>query len=129
MGHPNTDLVRRAYELFGEGDIATLQILWTEDIIWHIGGATRISGDHAGAAAIIGMFGELMAATEGTFRAELQTVFGDEDRAFSLHRATAAKGGEDFELWTVLGYRFRQGKISEIWSFAYDQGLEERLLG
>ena len=129
MGHPNSDLVRRAYELFGQGDVETLQTLWTDDIVWHIGGTSRISGDHVGAAGVLGMFGQLMAGTEGTFRAELQTVFADDDRAFSLHKATATKDGEHYELWTVLGYRFRDGKVSEIWSFAYDQGLEERLLG
>lgn len=129
MGHPNADLVRRAYELFEKGDVETLQTLWTDDIVWHIGGATRVSGDHAGAAGVLGMFGELMAGTEGTFRVELQTVFADDDQAFSLHKATASKGGEDYEMWTVLGYRFRDGKASEIWSFAYDQGLEQKLLG
>ena len=127
MGNANTELVRTAYELFGAGDLENLQKLWTDDIAWHIGGSSRIAGDHQGAAGIMAMFGELVGASEGTFRAELQSVVADDERGFSLHRATASKGGEDFELWTVLGYRFREGKVSEIWSFNYDQAVGDKL--
>ncbi len=129
MSHPNEDLVRTAYDLFAAGDVATLQTLWTDDIVWHIGGATTISGDHEGAVGIIAMFGELLGATEGTFRAELRAVFANDEQGFSLHKATATKGGDDYELWTVLGYTFHEGKVSEIWNFAFDQRLEEKLLG
>ena len=127
MGNANTELVRTAYELFGAGDMENLQKLWTDDIAWHIGGSSRIAGDHQGAAGIMAMLGELVGASEGTYRVELQSVVADDERGFSLHRATASKGGEDFELWTVLGYRFREGKVSEIWSFNYDQAVGDKL--
>jgi ketosteroid isomerase-like protein len=127
MGSANADLVRTAYEMFGAGDMENLQKLWTDDIAWHIGGTTRISGDHEGATGILAMFAELVGASEGTFRAELQTVVADDEQGFSLHRGTAHKGGESFEIWTVLGYRFRVGKISEIWSFDYDQTISDKL--
>ena len=128
MSHPNADLIHTAYDLFGKGDVETLQTLWNDDIVWHIGGSSRISGHHEGAAGIVGMFGELFAGTEGTFRAELLGAFADDDQGFSLHKATAQKGGEEYEFWTVLGYRFEDGRISEIWNFSYDQALEEKLL-
>ncbi len=127
MGNGNADLVRRACEFFAAGDMENLQNLWTDDIAWHIGGTNRVSGDHEGAAGVMAMFGELLSASEGTFRAELQSVVADEERGFSLHRATASRGGDDYELWTVLGYRFRDGKVSEIWSFDYDQAVSDEL--
>lgn len=127
MGNANADLVRQAYEFFGAGDMENMQRLWTDDIAWHIAGTTRISGDHEGATSIIAMFGELLAATEGSFRAELQHVVADDERGFSLHRGSATKGGEDYEVWTVLGYRFRDSKVSEIWTFNYDQAISDKL--
>ncbi len=129
MAHPNVDLVQRAYELFGQGDMETLQTLWTDDIVWHIAGNTKISGDHIGAAGILGMFGSLMEVTEGTFRVELQSAFADDINGFSLHKATAERAGESYELWFVLGYRFESGKFAEIWNFPYDQALGDKLLG
>ena len=129
MGNPNAELVRRAFELFAAGDVERMQEeVWAEDIVWHIGGTSRVSGDHAGAAAILAMFAELGAASEGTFHTELQEVLADDQRGFSLQRATAQKGGVDFEIWTVLGYRFRDGKISEVWSFNFDQTISDQLL-
>ena len=128
MGNANAELVRRAFELFAAGDMERIRDLWAEGIVWHIGGTNRISGDHEGAAGILAMFGELADASEGTFRSELQHVVADEERGFSLQRATARKGGEDFEIWTVLGYRFRDGKIAEVWSFNYDQAVSDKLL-
>ncbi len=128
MAHPNTDLITRAYELFGQGDMENLQTLWTDDIVWHIAGNTTISGDHEGAAGVLSMFGQLVASTEGTFQAELQSAMADDTLGFSLHKATAEKGGESYELWTALTYRFDDGKVAEIWNHPYDQALEDKLL-
>ena len=128
MSHPNEELIRTAYDLFGKGDIETLQTLWTDDVTWSISGNSRTSGEHEGAAAIIAMFGELFTGTEGTFQVELQSAFANDHTGMSMHKATATKGGEDYELWTVLGYMFEAGKVSQLWSFPYDQHLEEKLL-
>ncbi len=129
MAHPNADLVRDAYDLFSKGDMETLQTLWTPDIVWHVGGSSRLAGDYEGPTAILGFFGELVAATEGTFQVELQSVLADDDQGFSLHKATADKAGEHYELWTVLGYRFEDGQTAEVWGFDYDQGAADRLIG
>lgn len=127
MSHPNTDTIRRAYEAFGAGDMATLQAMWTDDIVWHIAGSNRIAGEHAGAAAIFGFFGTLMEATGGTFRVELQGALADDDMGFSVHRATAHRDDEDYELWETLGYRIVDGKFAEIWSFPFDQAAVNEL--
>jgi ketosteroid isomerase-like protein len=128
MAHPNADRIHRAYEAFSAGDMATLQAMWTDDVVWHIGGSNRITGDHAGAEAIFGFFGTLMEATGGTFRVELQGALADDDMAFSVHKSTAQRDGKEYELWETLGYRIVDGKFAEIWSFAFDQALSDELL-
>ena len=80
-----------------------------------------------GASAIIAMLGDLMALTEGTYRIESQAIAVDGDRGFSLHKATAATADGVAELWTVLSFRFRDGKIAEIWNYSFDQELADRL--
>ncbi len=127
MAHPNADLIIRAYELFGQGDMENLQTLWTDDIVWHIAGNTTISGNHAGAADILNMFGQLVESSEGTFQVELQSAMADDDAGFSLHNSTAQKAGESFELWTVLTYRFVDRVVAEIWNHPYDQAAEDKL--
>ena len=46
----------------------------------------------------------------------------------SLHKVTVTKGGADIEAWETLGYRFVDGKVAEIWTFAYDQRMSESVV-
>ena len=128
MAHPNKEMVEQAYAAFAEGDIATIMGFWADDIVWHAGGDNPLAGDHAGKEAVAAFLGGIVQATGGTFRAELQNVLADDTNGYSLHRGTATRDGEDLEAWSVLGYRFRDGKIAEIWTFDYDQRTSDRLV-
>ena len=129
MAHPNAETVERAYAAFAEGDIATIMGMWSDDIVWHIEGNHPLAGHHEGKEAVAAFLGGIVAATGATFRAELQNVLADDTNGYSLHKSTATKDGETLESWEVLGYRFSEGKIDEIWSFAYDQAMADRILG
>lgn len=127
MEYDYAAVLRRVYELFKGDDAYAIPDLWTDDIVWHSAGSNIASGDHVGASAIIAMLGDLMAFTEGTYRIESQAIAVDGDRGFSLHKATAATADGVAELWTVLSFRFRDGKIAEIWNYSFDQELADRL--
>jgi hypothetical protein len=129
MAHPNVKTIERAYAAFAEGDIATIMSLWADDVAWHTSGDNPLANDYEGKDAVAGFLGALVQTTAGSFRAELQNVLADDTNGYSLHKATATIDGEDLEDWAVLGYRFRDGKISEIWTFDYDQRISDRVLG
>ena len=129
MAHQNVELVERAYAAFAVGDIATIMDSWTDDVAWHTGGGSSLAGDYEGKEAVAAFLGAIVENTGGTFSAELQNVLADDTNGFSLHKATAMRDGEELEAWTVLGYRFRDGKVSEIWSFDFDQAIVDRILG
>ncbi len=128
MAHANVELIEGAYQSFAAGDIDALMEIWTDDIVWHIAGEHPLAGDHKGKAAVAGFLGSIVQQTGGTFRAELQNALADDTNGYSLHKSTATKDGEDLESWEVLGYRFDDRKVSEIWSFAFDQSIANRLL-
>jgi ketosteroid isomerase-like protein len=48
--HPNAERIRRAFDAFAQGDMATMTELIAEDTIWHIPGRGPLSGDHRGRA-------------------------------------------------------------------------------
>ena len=54
MAHPNEDLVRRGFTAFGTGDIATLGELFADNIVWHVGGRSPITGDYKGKEQVFG---------------------------------------------------------------------------
>ncbi len=128
MAHANVETIEKAYAAFAEGDIATIMGLWADDVMWHISGNHPLAGDHSGKEAVAAFLGGVVQNSGGTFRAELQNVLADDTNGYSLHKGTATKNGEDLESWEILGYTFRDGKITEIWSFPYDQRISDKVL-
>lgn len=121
-------VLRQVYELFNADDSYSIPDLWTDDVTWHSAGSHVASGEHVGASAIISMIGDLMAVTEATYSVESKAIAVDGDRGFSLHKATAVTEDGVAELWTVLSFRFRDGKIAEIWNYPFDEALANRVL-
>ena len=129
MSHPNTETIEEAYRAFSEGDVQTLMDIWTDDVTWHVAGDHPLAGDHAGKGQVAAFLGGLAEQTGGRFRVEFQHALADDEHGFSLHKSMGPDGDEELESWAVLGYRFADGKIAEIWSFDYDQRILERILG
>ena len=44
LAHPNEDLVRRGYEAFATGDMATLNEFFADDVVWHAPGRNELAG-------------------------------------------------------------------------------------
>jgi ketosteroid isomerase-like protein len=65
--HANAEPIRRAFDAFASGDMATMQSLVAEDTVWHIPGRGPLAGDHRGRDAVFEIFGRLVQASEGTF--------------------------------------------------------------
>src|SRR5207244_733997 len=59
MAHPNEDLVRRGYEAFGTGDMATLNELFADDIVWHAPGRNQLAGTYRGKDEVFATFAKV----------------------------------------------------------------------
>ncbi len=129
MALANVDVIEQAYAAFTAGDLETILSLWTDDGVWHHGGHSALAGDHEGKEGVAGYLGAVAQSSGGTFKAELQNALADDTNGYSLHKATATVDGEAVDVWSVLGYRFIDGKISEIWTFDFDQDTTDRILG
>jgi hypothetical protein len=79
--HPNAALVERLYAAFDAGDKESLKKLIAEDAVWHVPGATEVSGDHRGHEAIFAYLQKLADLSGGTFRAELIDVLASDMHA------------------------------------------------
>jgi len=122
MTHPNEDLVRRGYAAFASGDMATLDALFADDIVWHVGGRGALSGDYAGKAAVLGYFGQLGQETGGTFRIEIHDVLANDEHAVALTTASAERQGKSLpESPGVQVFHVRDGRVTESWFHSGDQ--------
>ncbi len=118
--HPNASLLRRGFEAFDRGDMATLTDLFIEDVVWHVPGNNPISGDQKGRDAVFAVLAKVAELTGGTFKIELHDVLANDEHAVALTRATGSRQGKQLNSLDTDVYHVSGGKVTEFWSFAED---------
>src|SRR5205823_1359716 len=79
MAHPNEDLVRRGYEAFATGDMATLNELFADDVVWHAPGHNELAGTFRGKDEVFANLQKNMELTGGTFKLEIHDLLADDE--------------------------------------------------
>ncbi len=98
----NLAIMRRAYEAFNTGDMATLIESFDESAVWHLPGRSAMANDYQSRDATLAYFGQLAQKTGGTFRAELQQLLADDDdRVIGIQRSTAERDGKQPGCWQL----------------------------
>ena len=121
MAHPNEDLVRRGYAAFGTGDVATLRALFADDVVWHVGGRSPITGDYKGKDEVLGFFAQLAELTGGTFRVDVHDVLANDELVVALTNGTAERGGKTLNDNGAQVFHVQGGKVTEQWFHPGDQ--------
>jgi ketosteroid isomerase-like protein len=121
MAHPNEDLVRRGYVAFGTGDFATLRELFADDVVWHVGGRSAITGDYKGKNEVFGFFAQLAERAGGTFRVDVHDVLANDVHVVALVTLTAERAGKTLNDEGTQVYQVQGGKVTESWFHPSDQ--------
>ena len=117
----NADVVRRGYAAFNAADIKTLTELFDDKSSWHTPGRSRIAGDHVGRDAVFTQFGRYGGETNGTFKADLQQVFGsDEGRVVAIHHNSGERNGKCLDTDCCIVFEVRGGRIISGREYFYD---------
>lgn len=115
MAHPNEDLVRRGFAAFGTGDMATLGELFADDIVWHGGGRSPISGDYKGKDEVFGLFAQLGERAGGTFRIDVHDVLANDKHVVALTTETGEREGKTLVDNGAQVFHVQGGKVTETW--------------
>ena len=115
MAHPNEDLVRKGYAAFLSGDMATLNELFADDIVWHSPGRNPLAGDFRGKEAVLGNFQKTFELTGGSFTLEIHDVLANDDHVVVLVHASAERDGKRLEDDSVQVFHVVDGKVTEQW--------------
>ncbi|MBV8512410.1 MAG: nuclear transport factor 2 family protein [Xanthobacteraceae bacterium] len=94
VSHPNRELIQRAYDAFGRGDIPTVLGLLDKEIRWHVPGQSPLSGDYFGHDQVLGFFQKCMDLSEGTLRIELNDIVASDTTVFVLCTLSATRAGQ-----------------------------------
>ena len=122
--HPNAMAYRRAADAFRAGDLATIEALVAEDVVWHVPGRHPRAGDIRGRVALI----DWLAGLAGTgFWLTEHDVFGSDEHVCALSVMGARRPGLEIETRVVSIFHFRDGRQVERWFFPEDSEDWERI--
>jgi uncharacterized protein len=125
--HPNVTLVREAFAAFERGDMARMDQLLTDDVVWHVGGNSKWAGTYEGKAKVLEYFGRQAQATETA--AEIHDILGNDEHVVVLGTAKAtAQDGSSAEWKYTQIFHIRDGKATEVWGMAENDAAVDPFL-
>jgi ketosteroid isomerase-like protein len=114
------DRLRRGFAAFSAGDLAALDGLFADDVVWTIPGETRVSGTYRGRDEILAMLRSLHELTGGSYRVEPLWLVADDEHAAVAYRATGEREGRSIDLVQVLACTVRDGRLAEVLALPAD---------
>ena len=126
MSHPNRDLIQRAYDAFGRGDIPSVLGILDKEIRWDVPGQSALSGDYFGHKQVLGFFQKCMDLSEGTLRIELDDIVASETTVFVLCTVSATRSGQQAKFLEVHVWRIADGRAIEFREFQGDEYTENK---
>ena len=122
-----TAVLRRYWEAWQAGDVATVLALYSEDLTLHYFGDNPMAGAHRGKPAALAALGKISARVRRRV-IEVQDILAGATRGVVLAREEFERDGRRFELERVFVYRVEGGLVAECWIYDQDQRLVDRLL-
>ena len=111
----NATVARKLQDAFAQGDMAQLDALIANDVVWHEIG--RAEPRHGKEALREGGPG---GSVDYVITGKLHDVVASDDHAIALVEATATRGGRTLTYRTAEIYHIRDGKVAERWAFSDD---------
>jgi ketosteroid isomerase-like protein len=129
MAHPDEDLARRAYEAFAQGDMQTMDSMIADDVQWHVGGHSVISGHYDGKQAVFGFFQQLAERSGGSFSLEVHDIVANDRHTVALVKARGEHDGRQIDDDGVHVLHIEDGRMTSFWSFAWDEDAQAAFWG
>lgn len=125
--HPNVDRFRALYEAFSKGDAETVGEALADDLVWHVPGRHRFSGDRSKADTmalfdeVVPEFSETGKSVISTFNIDIEGIHASDDWVFMRVHWSHTRNGKRFDQHGVEVFRLNaEGKISEFWALMRD---------
>lgn len=117
----------RQREMYAGGQLAAVEELLAEDVVWHVPGSSPIAGDHRGREAVIGYFRLRRELAGGAIRITKEGEAHHEEALVQLADGRARLGGREVAWRTAGVYRVAEGRIAEAWLVPLDQEHFDRV--
>src|SRR5215470_20014201 len=113
MTESNSEIIRRAYKDFANGNIPGVFGAFDANITWHVPGHNPLSGNYAGHDQIGGFFQRTMELSAGAFSIDVHNVLFEGDLVVVLVTVNAQREGVSATFPEVHVWRMKDGKAIE----------------
>ena len=113
-------------EALSKGDFGEVFKTISDDIIWHMGGESSLSGVIVGKQALGERLSEFTKRSKGTFRIMINWAASNDCFVAASVISLAERGEEKLKNPGIDLFRIENGKIQEIWTFGELQEEEDR---
>lgn len=107
------ELVRKLYDAFDKVDLETIQNALADDAVLHVAGRGPLSGVYKGKDESLGLLGEFVSRTDGTFKATPHDILANDEHVVVLSNVSAKRGDKTLSERGVEVFHVKNGKIAE----------------
>ena len=119
--HPNEEVVRGLFSAFEANDMAAVDTLLADDVVWTAPGRGMNAGRRSGKQELFAAMGRLAELTGRTLRGDVHDVLANDDHVVVLQTTRGERSGraplEDRE---AIVLHVRAGRVAEVWEHPGD---------
>ncbi len=122
----NERVLRELGAAYAAADIAAIDALLSDDVVFHVPGSHPLSGTYAGKDEVFGYLAKVAGISEsddGGF--DIHAVMADDEHAVALVTGTIEHGGVRFIRPTVHIFHINGKQVTEFWEASLDQHAED----
>lgn len=114
-------------QFYAGGSSTALEVVLTDDIVWHVPGANAIAGTYRGLDDVLAYMARRRDLADRTFTMHPRELLVGEDHVASLTDGEVRRGGR-VERWSTIGlYRIAEGRVAECHLIPLDQSRFDRI--
>lgn len=122
----NIEMARKGYQAFNEMKIDEAMDTIDDDIVWHAGGDSPLSGEFKGKKAVLDLFMKYGQLTEGTSEFDIHDILASDEHTVVIGTATATRHGRTHSSRFVdIVHPGPDGRAKEFWRFVEDQAADD----
>lgn len=116
-------------EALTKGDFKTVFETMSDNIVWHMGGKSSLSGIIVGKQELGKRMEEFTKRSNGTFRIIINWAASNDCFVAASVISLAEKGDDKLNNPGIDLFRIENGKIEEVWTFSEQQEKEDEFWG
>ena len=113
-------------EALSKGDFEAVFDIMSDNIVWHMGGESSLSGIIKGKQALGERLGEFSKRSNGTFRVITNWAASNDCFVAASVVSLAEREEEKLNNPGIDLFRIENGKIQEVWTFSEQQESEDK---